>query len=51
MNKKEKLLEQLHEDLKKGEIDPSVITKVELGDERFIDIFFDKVEKLRKEEE
>lgn len=44
---KEKLLDELYEDLKKGDLtDKTVITKVELGDEDFIKSFLEKSKKL-----
>ena len=49
MTKKEQLLQQLNEQLQKGEIkDASIITKVELADERLLAIFIQKAESLRK---
>jgi hypothetical protein len=52
MTKKERLLHQLNEQLQKGEIkDASIITKVELADEKLVDIFMEKAETLRKSQE
>lgn len=49
MTKKELLLEQLNEQLRKGEIkDPSVITKVELADERLINSYLEKMDVMKK---
>ena len=49
MTKKELLLEQLNEQLRKGEIrDASVITKVELADEKLINSYLEKMDDMKK---
>ena len=49
--KKADLLRQLNDQLQKGELkDPTVITKVELADERLVDIYLRKLEENRKKE-
>ena len=52
MTKKEKLLDELNEALRKGELeDKTLITKIELADERLVNSYLDKVEAMRKSEE
>lgn len=47
--KKADLLEQLYNKLQKGKLDdPIIITKVELADEKLINIFLTKSEALKK---